>query len=150
MLRRLLIAGFPPDYALRSLNSLCALRSRAGAVTVDLAEISLESGRAAVYKWGAAPSYLITALGAEKIGTAGPPPGLSVSEQTELQYRLSLHRGERLVLVSDGVADELAMGCLSSKWQAAGAELAQCMLRQSVLGGEDDATVVVVQLREAE
>lgn len=150
LLRRLLTAGYPGSAAIRCLNSLCALRSRAGAVTVDLLEIELRTGKARLYKWGAAPSYLLSKLGAERIGIPSPPPGLSVSEQTELQYRLSLHRGERLVLVSDGVGDGQAMECLSARPEAAPAELAQSMLRQSALGGEDDATVVVVQLREAE
>ena len=45
MLKELLCAGFPPEHALESLNSLCALRGKAGAVTVDLARIKLESGR---------------------------------------------------------------------------------------------------------
>lgn len=72
MLRRLLRAGFPAEHALESLNSLCALRGRAGAVTVDLLELELDTGRATAYKWGAAPSYLLFPGGAEKIGTAAP------------------------------------------------------------------------------
>ena len=68
LLRRLLTAGYPVEYALRSLNSLCALRERAGAVTVDLAELMLDTGKVTVYKWGAAPSYLVTSFGAEKLG----------------------------------------------------------------------------------
>ncbi len=47
MLRRLLAAGYPPEYALRTVNSLCALRGKAGAVTIDLAELRLDTGRAA-------------------------------------------------------------------------------------------------------
>ena len=58
MLKRLLTAGYPAEYALRSLNSLCALRGRAGAVTIDLAELQLSTGKALLYKWGAAPSSL--------------------------------------------------------------------------------------------
>lgn len=150
LLRRLLTAGYPGTAAIRCLNSLCALRSRAGAVTVDLLEIELRSGKARLYKWGAAPSYLLSKLGAERIGIPSPPPGLSVTEQTELQYRLNLHRGERLILVSDGVSDEQAMRCCMEMAAVAAGELAQTMLRQSFLGGEDDATVVVVQLTEAE
>ena len=68
MLKDLLCAGFPVEHALQSLNSLCALRGKAGAVTVDLARIKLDTGRVTLYKWGAAPSYLLTESGAEKIG----------------------------------------------------------------------------------
>ena len=55
-LRSLLTAGFPAEYSLRTLNDLLALRGSAGAVTVDLAQLRLDTGGAAVYKWGAAPS----------------------------------------------------------------------------------------------
>lgn len=148
LLRRLLTAGYPAASAIRCLNSICALRSRAGAVTVDLLEIELRSGKARLYKWGAAPSYLLTDMGAERIGVPSPPPGLSVTEQTELQYRLSLRRGERLVLVSDGIGQEEAMHCCSANFRVVSGELARSLLRQGTLGGEDDATVVVVSLAE--
>jgi hypothetical protein len=146
LLRRLLTAGYPADYALQSLNSLCALRSRAGAVTVDLLELQLETGKATLYKWGAAPSYLVSKLGAEKIGTAGPPPGLSVTDYREMTYRLSLRRGEILLLVSDGIGEEEALHrCLELAGASPG-ELARTLLTCSQLGGEDDATVVTVCL----
>lgn len=147
MLKAMLSAGFPAEHALRSLNSLCALRGQAGAVTVDLAEISLESGRVAIYKWGAAPSYLITALGAEKIGTAGPPPGLSVTQNRETVDRLSLSRGELLVLTSDGAGGEEVLRGVST------ADLPGQIGRRLVLStGDvqtDDATAVVIRLLSA-
>ena len=66
LLRQMLSAGFPPEHALRSVNSLLALRGRAAAVTIDLAELRLDSGRVTVYKWGAAPSLLLSGTAAEK------------------------------------------------------------------------------------
>lgn len=148
LLRRLLTAGYPAEAALQSLNSLCALRSHAGAVTVDLLEIALTSGKARLFKWGAAPSYLVSEVGTEKIGTASPPPGLSVTEQKELVYRLSLCRGERLVLVSDGVGEEEALHCCTVLGAADRSDLAAQLLRQSHMSGEDDATVAIVELSE--
>lgn len=145
MLRRLLSSGYPAEYALRSLNSLCALRDRAGAVTLDLAELNLDSGKVLLYKWGAAPSYLMTKLGAEKIGTAGPPPGLSVTDYRETTERLSLRRGETLVLVSDGVSEEEALQCCMKPGQTPG-ELAAALLSSEKQTGEDDATVVTIRL----
>ena len=146
LLRRLLTAGYPAQYALRSLNSLCALRSRAGIVTVELLEIALDTGRALLYKWGAAPSYLVSDYGAEKLGTAGPPPGLSVTEGRETAHQLSLRRGELLLLVSDGISQEEALqSCLSMSGVSPG-ELANRLLDRGQLSGEDDATVVTVCL----
>ena len=146
LLRRLLTAGYPAEHSLKSLNSLCALRNRAGAVTVDLAEVQTDTGRIRLYKWGAMPSFLLSGVGAEKIGTAGPPPGLSPEESRETVYQLSLRRGETLVLVSDGVGEEDALHCCLNIKGSTPGELAQSLLTCSQYGGEDDATVVLIRL----
>ena len=146
LLKKLLTAGFPAEYALRSLNSLCALRGMAGAVTVDLAQLQLDTGKVLLYKWGAAPSYLLTSAGAEKIGTAGPPPGLSVTDARETVDRLSLRRGETLVLCSDGANGEDALRCWYDPHESPG-ELAARILESGALAGGDDATVAIVRLK---
>ena len=146
MLRRLLSAGFPAEYALRSLNSLCALRDRAGAVTADLAELYLDTGKVTLYKWGAAPSYLLYGDVAEKIGTAGPPPGLSLTEGRETVERLSLRRGETLLMVSDGVGGEEILRCqLEGVGRTAG-ELAARLIEDRDGSDSDDATVASIRL----
>jgi len=146
LLRKMLCAGYPAQYALRSINSLCALQGRAGAVTIDLAELRLDTGRATLYKWGAAPSYLICRGEPIKIGTAGPPPGLSVTDGRETVERLSLRRGETLVLLSDGAGGEEA---LRRAWVSAAeppGELAAKILENSRTEETDDATVAVIRL----
>lgn len=148
LLRKLLSAGFPANHALRSLNSLCALRGRAGAVTVDLAEIQLDSGKTVLYKWGAAPSYLVTRAGVEKIGTAGPPPGLSVTDGRETVERLSLRRGETLVLLSDGVGGEDALYRCVVAPEAPPGEMAASFLEQGEEDAQDDATVAAIRLSD--
>ena len=144
MLKELLQAGFPAEHALQSLNSLCALRGKAGAVTVDLAQIRLDTGRVTLYKWGAAPSWLLTESGAEKIGAGSPPPGLAVEDSCRTS-RLLLGPGQTLVLLSDGVtgADQLR------RWEppeSAGELAARLLERQK---GTDDATVALVTLHTA-
>lgn len=146
MLRRLLCAGFPADSALESLNSLCALRERAGAVTADLLELQLDTGKAVLYKWGAVPSYLLRDQGVEKIGVAGPPPGLAVTDCRQTSQRISLRRGELLVMVSDGVGEEEALNCCMKNPGLDPDGLVENLLEQAQLGGEDDATVVLVRL----
>ena len=149
MLKKLLSAGYPAEFALRGLNSLCALRGRAGAVTVDLVELHLDTGKASIYKWGAAPSYLLTEVGAEKIGTVTPPPGLSVTEGRETVERLSLRRGETLVLLSDGVGGEDALRCyLATPGQPLG-EVAAKILECGNWDDGDDATVAAIRLSSA-
>ena len=146
LLKKLLTAGFPVEYALRSLNSLCALRGLAGAVTMDLVQLQLDTGKANLFKWGAAPSYLLKETGAEKIGTAGPPPGLSVTEKTETVERLSLRRGETLVLCSDGVEGAEALHSWCCDPEEPPGELAVRILKLCNTEDMDDATVAVVRL----
>ena len=145
LLRQMLTAGFPPEHALRSINSLLVLRGQAGAVTLDLTEVRLDSGRVFLYKWGAAPSWLLGAKGAEKIGTATPPPGISIGENRETVLRLSLRRGEMLILVSDGAEIGEALRRVEVGSVPPG-ELAERLLEGCQEAGEDDATVAVLRL----
>ncbi len=146
ILRRLLGAGFPAQHALRSLNSLCALRDRAGAVTVDLAEICLDNGRVTLYKWGAAPSYFLTREGAERIGQPGPPPGLAVEGYREETEQFSLKRGQCLILASDGVDSTEALACCRANKEESVAELATRILHSGQTDGTDDATLAMIRL----
>lgn len=145
-LKQMLTAGFPASHALRSLNSLLALRGAAGAVTVDLAEVHLDTGQAAVYKWGAAPSWLLDRKRAEKIGTATPPPGLSVESRDQTVDKLSLCRGEVLILLSDGVDGEDVFSRFSLTPDVPPGELAAQILEKGCGNVEDDATAAVLRL----
>ena len=147
LLRQMLLSGFPPEHCLRSLNSLLVLRGSAGAVTVDLAQIRLDTGHATIYKWGAAPSWLLRRSGAEKIGTATPPPGLSVEGPRETVEKLSLRRGEVLILVSDGLDGEEVLSRSVCTPDAPPGELAAMILEGGSREAEDDAMVAAVRLR---
>ena len=146
LLRQMLSGGFPPRHALGTLNSLLALEGQAGEVTVDLAEIRLDTGIGRIYKWGAAPSWLLHRSGAEKIGTATPPPGLSLESQEKTE-KLSLRRGEVLILLSDGVDGEDALRRCMLPPDAPPGELAAEILERGCRMPEDDATAVVLRLR---
>lgn len=146
MLRQMLTAGFPAEHALGTVNSLLVLRGAAGAVTLDLAELRLDTGHAVIYKWGAAPSWLLTRGKAEKIGTATPPPGITMEGSGETVEKLSLRRGEVLILLSDGVeaGEDLRLSDLAPDWPPG--ELAEKILEREPGVGEDDATAAVIRL----
>ncbi len=150
MLRRMLIAGYPAPYALRSLNSLCVLRGSAGAVTVDLAEVDLRTGRAVLYKWGAAPSWLLLKTGAVCIGRETPPPGLSMEEIKETVDRFTLQQLAPLVLISDGVDAAAAIGALEGDFDQPPGFLATLILEAGQTDVPDDATAAVLQLKRIE
>jgi len=82
----------------------------------------------------------------EKIGTAGPPPGLSVRDARETVERLSLRRGEMLILLSDGVDGEAALRRIRNAASLPPGELAAKMLEYGARSSEDDATVAAVRL----
>ena len=147
LLRQMLTAGFPAEHALKSLNSLLVLRGSGGAVTVDLAEVYLDTGHVRIYKWGAAPSWLLERGKAEKIGTASPPPGLGINGPGETVRKLSLRRGEVLILLSDGAGpgEDLHLSDLAPDWPPG--ELAAKILDRAAGTGEDDATAAVLRLR---
>ena len=146
LIQELLTAGFPPADVFRSINSLLLLRGQAGAVTLDLAEVRLDTGIACLYKWGSAPSWVLRREGAKKIGTATPPPGISLEENRETVAGLSLRRGEALVLLSDGVEGEEVMRRVSETPDAPPGELAEQILEEGCREGEDDATAAVLRL----
>lgn len=146
LLRQMLSAGFPAAFALRSVNNLLVLRGKAAAATMDLAEIHLDTGRGSVYKWGASPSLLLREDSVERIGAGSPPPGLSVEEGRETTDRVSLRRGETLVLLSDGVETDAVLRRLSEARAMSADMLAAKILQWGILDGQDDATVAVIRL----
>lgn len=60
LLRQFLEAGIEPGPALKTLNTALSLRGESGGgfTTIDLLALQRASGQAALYKYGAAPSYL--------------------------------------------------------------------------------------------
>lgn len=144
LLRKLLGAGFPSEHALETVNNLLVLSGRSGAVTVDLAQIHLDTGIVKLYKWGAAPSWVLTRGGTEKIGTATYPPGLDLGKSRMVTKKLSLRRGETLILLSDGLDGEDVLTRLTP--DAPPGELAAKILEGSGSSGEDDATAAVIRL----
>ena len=144
LLERLLRSGFPAEYALRSLNSLAVLRELGGCTTVDLVRLQLDTGKGTLYKWGAASSYLLKNGQLRKIGTASPPPGLSVHAR-ETVDRLSLGGGEVLILLSDGAGEDMLLRTPWSAPEPSPGALAAAILERGALEG-DDATVAVIRL----
>ena len=86
-----------------------------------------------------------------QIGTASPPPGIGAGEaHRPEETRLSLARGEMLVLVSDGAGGEMAERFIRQYGGHAPEDLATGVLRcTEAQGGEDDRTAAVLALRRA-
>lgn len=144
----LLESGVAPDTAMEILNGFYVLQENSVFSTVDLLQVNLQNGNAVLFKWGAAPSYVRVGDTVRKIGTASPPPGLSVaSEYTAEQFQLSLSSGETLVLVSDGAFGEETEQRVAGFRGSTSRELAQYLVAGVAPEAQDDITAAVVRLR---
>ena len=150
VLRSLLTLGFDAMDAAAMLNELYVLRGDGCFSTIDLLEVDLCTGEGALYKWGAAPSYLKKGGTVKKIGTASPPPGLGVGEEHRAErVGLSLQRGEQLVLTTDGIPEAACEQYLRASGPLSPRELAAGVVACASESEPDDRTAVIVQLDPA-
>ncbi|MDR0889134.1 MAG: SpoIIE family protein phosphatase [Oscillospiraceae bacterium] len=146
MLSMLLKSGIDSEAALRVINGAFILRGTGCFATVDLLHVDLNTGEAELLKWGAAPSYLRMDSDVKRIGTALPPPGVGVGgDHAPESYRLSLGRGELLVLVSDGVEGEYTETTVEAFTGDSPRELAAVLIASA--GADDDMTAVAISLQ---
>ena len=106
-MRQFLEAGIEPEAALKTLNSAMALRgAETGSfTTIDLFTCRPDTGEAAVYKFGAAPSYLKKGGTVRRVTGGALPAGLRGAPAAPDVTRLTLEPGSFAVMISDGVAD---------------------------------------------
>lgn len=148
-LKELLRAGFPGEYAMQSMNSFAALQGAAGMATADLLQLRLDTGRAVLYKWGAAPSYLVHAGQIKRIDCPTTQLGLTVEGKPGGEIPLTLHTGDYFVMVSDGIGSETVKKLPESIWREPAGEIAGAILAARPKDLQDDASVLVLCLRSA-
>lgn len=146
VLERLLKAGMSPTEALQILNGVYLLRDDGGFATVDLVQADLVTGKALLYKWGGAPSYLKRRGSVEPVGTLTPPPGISSCDAPPPGIDLSLSRGEILVLVSDGISGPGVEQCIRSHDGRSAKDLAAAVVAAAETD-DDDRTAAVLFLQ---
>lgn len=158
LLRQFLEAGIAPEAALKTLNAALALRSETtGAfATIDLLTVTPGSGEAALYKYGAAPTYIKRGGSVRRITGTALPAGLREFSSEPDVTRLTLRGGSFVVMISDGVADVLSDDWLQNViagWEGEDPQtLAAVILQESGVrgGGSDDRCVQVLHLPEEE
>lgn len=152
LLEKFLRAGLTPEGALKTVGEALALRGeeQGGFTTVDLLQVDLYSGKSAIYKFGAAPTYLRRGGEVERLEGSSLPAGLSTGEPD--LFPLTLDAGDCVVLVSDGVAtgkdDGWLRQALADFDGLSPQELAGRILQESGarMGAGDDRTVMVLKL----
>lgn len=156
LLEKFLRAGLTPEEALQTVGEALALRGEAkgGFTTVDLLRLDLYSGRGAVYKLGAAPTYLKKRDGVERLDGGSLPAGVTLESCEPDQFVLKLEAGDCVVMVSDGVTsgkgDEWLQELLKGFDGLSPRVLADCILQESGRreGRGDDRTVMVLKVEQ--
>ena len=152
LLESFLRAGVAAETALYTLTGALALRAGEGLgfSTIDLLRVDLFTGDGAVYKLGAAPTYLRKKGMVNRLGKGTLPPGLGLGEERIDLTRFRAEEGDLLVLVTDGVADGTEDDWLRERCEAfrgdSPRELALALLEDPHARRDDDRTAVAVQL----
>jgi len=156
-LERLLRAGIDPDNALKTIHGALRLRGELSDsfVTLDLMTLCLQSGEGALYKYGAAPTYVKRDARVYRVGCSCLPAGLAGDDAPPETTRIRLEPGSCLVMVTDGVADpadDAWLQSLLAEWEGESPQmLASSILADSSVhkGAEDDAGVLALCLPES-
>lgn len=157
LMRQFLQAGIEPEAALKTLNSAMALRgAETGSfTTIDLLTCCPSTGETALYKFGAAPTYVKKCGNVRRITGGTLPAGLRTSPAAPDVTRMTLEPGSFALLISDGVADaghdEWLLDLLAG-WNGDDPQtLAALVLAESIrrCGLQDDCGIQVLQLVEA-
>ena len=107
LLEQFLRAGVEAEPALKTINAALSLRSEdSGAfTTIDLLCLNLSTREAALYKYGAAPTYIKRHGTVRRLTGTALPAGLQEIQQVPPPARFPLEGDSFVLMVSDGVAD---------------------------------------------
>lgn len=157
LLEQFLQTGIPAGNALLTLASALALRGeeRGGFTTVDLLEVDLFTGEGALYKLGAAPTYVRQGDSIRRLAGASLPAGLAEGKEDAVdQFALRLAPGDTVLMVSDGVCGTGEDGWLMERLRRfkgdSPRQLAAQLITQSPGEATDDRTALVVRLEKRE
>ena len=152
---QLLQAGFAAESAARLVNVALGLKNagQESGATLDLLTLDLYTGRAGLFKAGAAPSFLCRAGVVRTLDGASLPMGV-LPTVTGRSTALTLDVGDTVMMVSDGalcdgsawLCDQLTLSIRlgQSPQQTAEAVAASAVRRSGAR--QDDITVAIVRL----
>lgn len=107
LVERFMEAGFSVETAIRMMNSAMVMNGENDLYsTVDLCEVNLYSGRATLYKIGAASTFIKSGDTVTCIASTNLPVGARAQVEIEMQ-EVQLNSGDFIVMVTDGVLEYL-------------------------------------------
>jgi stage II sporulation protein E len=115
LLYRLLEAGFSPEVAVKTINSVLLFRSAEDVfATIDLVLFDVHNSTGEFVKVGAAPSFLKRGTRVTNIDARTLPVGILNDIEVEVYHR-ALRPGDVLVMLTDGILNSQGKG-ISDRW----------------------------------
>lgn len=99
-------AGYPPSLLIRVINSALMIQAKEHPVTIDLTVIDCANGICELTKSGAAVTFLKRSTQTIQVGADSMPAGI-LQEHAPMEKILRLKDGDILIMVSDGVLEEI-------------------------------------------
>ena len=151
---RFLRSGVEAGTALRTINAALNIRSdeQGSFTTIDLLTVDLIDCQAALYKYGAAPTYIKRQGTVRRLTGGALPAGLQDAAAPTPETRFPLEENTFVLLVSDGVTDsgdDQWLQDLLAGWQGddphvlVSLVLRQCRQRRQ---GDDDCSALCLYL----
>ena len=149
VMSKLLKSGIALSAALETVNTVLMVKSADESyATLDICKIDLNSGECAVYKAGAATTYIKSDDRLIRASLSSPPAGTGGRLVVPAQ-KFSVHSGDIILMMTDGVIpDEQWLSRELSK-QATPSELSERIAkaaRNSENGRDDDISVIAVMV----
>jgi len=154
LITRLISVGVGHEAALKMVNSALLIKSgEESLATIDICSLDLFTGKAEFYKAGAAPTFVVKNGRAGYVESTSLPAGILRGVAFE-KSGITLHEGDLVVMVSDGViatgADwvksELENASPGSDIQHLCETLAANAKLRRIDGREDDITVLAARI----
>ncbi len=156
LLKKLLLVGFEVKAAVQLVNSALVLKAGDESfATIDLAIVDLLKGEVSFIKIGAARSYIKYKKNVEAVKCTSLPVGI-LSETEIRQQTKTLHHGDCIIMLSDGITDTAEArdleGYIDSLSSASTEEMAKSILQYALSKrkgvANDDLTVIVTKIAE--
>lgn len=154
LLQLLLEAGYSRRQAIVAVNGIMLTACRECFTTVDLCDVDLWTGRVLCEKLGACATWVVRGDHLKKVEAPSLPLGI-LEEAKPCHVEYTLHSGDILLLMSDGVADafrdeEDLKHAIGESLYIQPQRMADALLRAALMAGgdspRDDMTVMVLLL----
>jgi len=154
LLEQFLKAGIEAEPALRTMNAALNLRSdeQGSFTTIDLLCVELGERQAALYKYGAAPTYIKRQGSVRRLTSSALPAGLYDGTGAPPAARFPLEEDSFVLMISDGIADSVEdqwLQDLLTGWQGEDPnELAALVMKEARQRrhGDDDCSALCLYL----